>query len=397
MKSLLETDLYKFTMLQVFQSIAPGFDARYVFKCRNANEVNWADLLPAINDRLDQMCSLSFTTEELSYLANLRYMKKPFIQFLRHYKLEREFIKAWVDDQGTLHVEAKGPLLYVMMFEIYVLSAVNEVYFAEMQSRHPEIDWKQIGDDRLTKKIEMINDYVSTQPKGTLPFELLDFGLRRRFSAEHHEHVVTRLKNECPAFRGTSNVYLAMKHGLIPMGTHAHEYFQVHQAMPDCQLRAFQKKALENWVQFYRGDLGIALTDIIGMKQFLQDFDLFYAKLFDGLRHDSGDAIQWGEQAIAHYQGLKIDPKTKRLVFSDGLTVESALGLHEHFRDRIQMGFGIGTSLSNDVGFKPLNIVMKIVECNGQPVAKLSDSPGKNMCEDPSFVAYLAKVFDKTL
>lgn len=397
MKSLLETDLYKFTMLQVFHTIAPGFDARYVFKCRNANEINWAELLPEINARLDHMCSLTFTKEELNYLAGLRYMKKPFIQFLRHYKLEREFISAWVDDQGVLHVEAKGPLLYVMMFEIYVLSAVNEVYFEAMQAQHPEVDWKQIGNDRLTAKIDMINAYTANQPEGTVPFELLDFGLRRRFSAEHHDHVVSRLKAECSAFRGTSNVYLAMKHGLIPMGTHAHEYFQVHQAMPDCQLRFFQKRALENWVQFYRGDLGIALTDIIGMDAFLSDFDLFYAKLFDGLRHDSGDPVVWAEKAIAHYKGLKLDPKSKRLVFSDGLTVESALDLHEQFRDRIQMGFGIGTSLSNDVGFKPLNIVMKIVECNGQPVAKLSDSPGKNMCEDMSYVKYLANVFDKTL
>ena len=173
----------------------------------------------------------------------------------------------------------------------------------------------------------------------------------------------------------------------------AHEYLQAYQAF-GFRLRDFQKAALEGWVQEYRGDLGTALTDTVGMDAFLADFDLYFAKLFDGLRHDSGDPIAWGEKAIAHYRKLRIDPAAKQLVFSDALTVPRALEIHRHFRDRIRTRFGIGTDLTNDTPNPPLNIVMKMVSCAGQPVAKLSDSPGKTLCDDPTFMAYLRKVFN---
>jgi nicotinate phosphoribosyltransferase len=156
--------------------------------------------------------------------------------------------------------------------------------------------------------------------------------------------------------------------------------------------------ALENWVAEYRGDLGIALTDVVGMDAFLRDFDLYFAKLFDGLRHDSGDPIEWGEKALAHYAKLKIDGRTKQLVFSDGLSMEQALALYRHFVGRAKTGFGIGTSLTNDMGLEPLQIVAKMVRCNGQPVAKVPDSPGKSMCTDVNFLNYLADLFQlKTL
>ena len=180
--------------------------------------------------------------------------------------------------------------------------------------------------------------------------------------------------------------------GLVAIGTMAHEYLQSYQAL-DVRLRDFQKASLEDWVQEYRGDLGVALTDVVGMDAFLADFDLYFAKLFDGLRHDSGDPVVWGEKALAHYAKLRIDAHTKRLVFSDGLDLETAFRLYRHFADRTQVGFGIGTNLSNDVGLTPLNIVMKLVRCNGQPVAKLSDSPGKTLCKDETFLAYLRQVF----
>jgi nicotinate phosphoribosyltransferase len=147
-------------------------------------------------------------------------------------------------------------------------------------------------------------------------------------------------------------------------------------------------------VQEYRGDLGIALTDTVGMDAFLHDFDLYFAKLFDGLRHDSGDPFAWGEKALAHYQRLRIDTHSKRLVFSDGLNLDSALQLYHRFADRIQLGFGIGTRLTNDMGLTPLNIVMKLTHANGQPVAKISDSPGKTLCTDETYLAYLRQVFD---
>jgi len=187
-------------------------------------------------------------------------------------------------------------------------------------------------------------------------------------------------------------VMLAKKFGLVAIGTMAHEYLQSYQAF-DVRLRDFQKAALEDWVQEYRGDLGVALTDVVGMDAFLADFDLYFAKLFDGLRHDSGDPVEWGEKALAHYAKLRIDPHTKRLTFSDGLDLKTSFDIYRHFADRTQLGFGIGTNLTNDVGLVPLNIVMKLTQCNGQPVAKLSDSPGKTLCKDETFLAYLRQVF----
>jgi nicotinate phosphoribosyltransferase len=205
---------------------------------------------------------------------------------------------------------------------------------------------------------------------------------------------VRTFKDEVPEyFKGTSNVHLARKFNLVAIGTMAHEYLQSYQAF-DVRLRDFQKMALENWVQEYRGDLGVALTDVVGMDAFLADFDLYFAKLFDGLRHDSGDPLAWGEKALAHYAKLRIDPHTKRLTFSDGLDLPTAFHIYRHFADRTQLGFGIGTHLSNDVGLVPLNIVMKLTQCNGQPVAKLSDSPGKTLCKDETFLAYLRQVFN---
>jgi nicotinate phosphoribosyltransferase len=187
-------------------------------------------------------------------------------------------------------------------------------------------------------------------------------------------------------------VALARALGVPPVGTMGHEYLQAYQAL-GVRLRDSQTAALEDWVKEYRGDLGIALTDVIGMAAFLADFDLYFAKLFDGLRHDSGDPVAWGEQALAHYARLGVDPHTKRLVFSDGLDITRALGLHRHFADRVPVVFGIGTHLTNDLGPEPLQVVMKLVRVNGQPVAKISDSPGKTQCEDATFLAYLRQVF----
>ncbi len=232
------------------------------------------------------------------------------------------------------------------------------------------------------------------EPARAHPFEVFDFGVRRRFSRDWQREVVSTLKHEVPRFfKGTSNVMLARELDLVPIGTMAHEYLQSYQAT-GVRLRDFQKAALEDWVQEYRGDLGTALTDVISMDAFLADFDLYFAKLFDGLRHDSGDPIAWGEKALLHYAKLRIDPHVKRLVYSDGLDFEQAFRIYRHFADRVQLGFGIGTNLTNDMGFRALGIVMKLTHCNGQPVAKLSDSPGKTMCSDETFLAYLRQVFN---
>jgi nicotinate phosphoribosyltransferase len=391
-RSLLETDLYKFTMLQAMLHHFPTNTATYRFVCRNTPAYPLARLVDQVNEQLDWLCGLRFTPDELGYMASLRFIKPDFVQFLRLFQLERSFIK--VSAQGDdLLIEATGPQVHVMLFEIYVLAIVNETYFQSLG-----VTSLDQGRERLQAKIDLMRSELNGQPQDVNhPFEFFDFGLRRRFSGCWHDEVVHTLKDQVPEyFKGTSNVSLAKKYNLVPIGTMAHEYLQMFQAV-GVQLRQSQKASLETWVQEYRGDLGTALTDVVGMDAFLCDFDLYFAKLFDGLRHDSGDPIAWGEKALAHYAKLRIDANSKRLVFSDGLDVPKALEIYRHFRGRVQMGFGIGTNLTNDIGAIPLNIVMKLVRCNDQPVAKLSDTPGKTLCEDETFLAYLRSVFKVTV
>ena len=389
--SLLETDLYKFTMWQTMLHRHPQAQAEYRFVCRNAPAFPLAELLPEVDEQLDHLCSLTFSEDELAYLGGLRFIKNDFVDFLRIFKFQRRFIQASVAADGrTLEIVADGPQVHVMGFEIYVLAIVNELYFRRADQGAALAE----GRRRLQAKVAALRAFGSGERQRAHPFEFFDFGVRRRFGGAWHEEVVRTLKAEVPEFfKGTSNVLLAKELDLVAIGTMAHEYLQSYQAF-DVRLRDFQKSALENWVQEYRGDLGVALTDVVGMDAFLRDFDLYFAKLFDGLRHDSGDPVEWGEKALAHYAKLRIDAHSKRLTFSDGLNLETAFAIYRHFADRTQLGFGIGTHLTNDVGLVPLNIVMKLTQCNGQPVAKLSDSPGKTLCKDETFLAYLRQVFN---
>lgn len=390
-QSLLDTDLYKFTMLQVLLHKYPQTHSVYLFRCRNLDEVAYplAELLDDVNAELDALCTLRFTADELQYLRGLRFIKSDFVDYLELFELKRRFIVASIDASGRLDIRIEGPMIQAMMFEIYVLAIVNELYFRRLDQTAALAE----GERRLAAKITLLKDYRTRMQDNDVPFLLSDFGTRRRYSFAWQRHVIERLKEVPEIFRGTSNVYFAKTLGLTPIGTMAHEFLQAFQAL-DVRLRNFQKAALEAWVQEYRGDLGIALTDVVGMDAFLRDFDLYFAKLFDGLRHDSGDPYVWGDKAYQHYKRLKINPKTKMLNFSDGLTLESAWDLYEYFNDRFQLGFGIGTHLTNDMGQTPLNIVLKLVECNGQSVAKISDSPGKTMTDNDTFLAYLRQVFD---
>ncbi|OBX78380.1 nicotinate phosphoribosyltransferase [Moraxella atlantae] len=390
-QSLLDTDLYKFTMLQVLLHKYPQTHSVYLFRCRNLDEVAYplAELLDDVNAELDALCTLRFTADELQYLRGLRFIKSDFVDYLELFELKRRFIVASIDASGRLDIRIEGPMIQAMMFEIYVLAIVNELYFRRLDQATALAE----GERRLAAKITLLKGYRTRMQDNDVPFLLSDFGTRRRYSFAWQRHVIERLKEVPEIFRGTSNVYFAKTLGLTPIGTMAHEFLQAFQAL-DVRLRNFQKAALEAWVQEYRGDLGIALTDVVGMDAFLRDFDLYFAKLFDGLRHDSGDPYVWGDKAYQHYKRLKINPKTKMLNFSDGLTLESAWDLYEYFNDRFQLGFGIGTHLTNDMGQTPLNIVLKLVECNGQSVAKISDSPGKTMTDNDTFLAYLRQVFD---
>jgi nicotinate phosphoribosyltransferase len=389
-QSLLETDLYKFTMWQALLHSHPGIQSEYSFVCRNTPAFPLAELKEEVETELDRLCTLTFSLEELDYLRSLRFIKSDFIDFLSVFRFQRRFITVKTVGE-KLEIVAKGPIVHVMGFEIFTLYIVNELYFRRLGDVEATLTEAR---RRLKAKIALITE--SGDLRGPTPFSgfiFSDFGVRRRYSGAWHEEVLRALAENLPQhFTGTSDVYLAKKLGVTPIGTMAHEYLQAYQAV-GVRLRDFQKAALEGWVQEFRGDLGIALTDVVGMDAFLRDFDLYFAKLFDGLRHDSGDPVVWGEKAVAHYQKLRINPLAKQLIFSDGLDVPTAIKLYRHFKGRIRTAYGIGTNLSNDTPQKALNIVMKLVACNGQPVAKLSDSSGKTLCDDETFLSYLRQVF----
>ena len=381
-ESLLDTDLYKFTMMQCVLHQFPWASVEYRFRCRNEG----VDLTPYVDEvktEVDHLCSLRFTDDELDYLRSLRFMKEDFVEFLSLFHLKRKYIDIGVKD-GQLSIDIKGPWLHTILFEIPVLAIVNEIYF---RHKAPNID-KTEGRRRLNAKIDMILN----EPEHEL-IHISDFGTRRRFSREWQQEVIETMIKRLPhEFSGTSNVYYAKKFGVVPMGTMAHEYLQACQALGP-RLRDSQIYAFEMWAKEYRGDLGIALTDVYGIEPFLKDFDMYFCKLFDGVRQDSGDPESWGERMIEHYRANRCDPRTKTFIFSDSLTFDRLLLLFRRFKHRVNLGFGVGTNLTNDLGPEPLNIVIKMMRANGQPVAKISDTPGKSLCDDPSYLAYLKQVF----
>jgi nicotinate phosphoribosyltransferase len=394
--SLLDTDLYKFTMMQVVLHHFPGARVEYRFKCRNAG-VDLAQFASQIREEVRHLCSLQFRDAELSYLRSMRFIKSDFVDFLGLFRLNEKYIKITPLASGELDIRIEGPWLHTILFEIPVLAIVNEVYF---RSTQPSPDIAE-GRRRLQTKLTQL------QGPGLQDLKIADYGTRRRFSKDWHEEVLRTLSarlgavtsppqsslERSPQFAGTSNVLYAMKLGLIPLGTMAHEYLQACQALGP-RLRDSQVFGFESWAREYRGDLGIALSDVYGMSAFLRDFDLYFCKLFDGARHDSGDPFEWGERMLAHYAANRVDPRTKTLIFSDSLTFPRTIELYQQFRGRCQLAFGIGTNLTNDLGYEPLQIVIKMVRCNDQPVAKLSDTPSKNMCDDERYLAYLRQVFE---
>ena len=389
--SLLDTDLYKFTMMQVVLHQFPGAQVEYRFRCRNPG-VNLAAHVSEIRDEIRSLCSLHFQDAELAYLRTLRFIKSDFVDFLGLFRLNEKYIAVTALPSGEIDITIHGPWLHTILFEIPVLAIVNEVYF---RNTTPVPDFVE-GRKRLDHKIALLH------ADGLRELKIADYGTRRRFSKAWHEEVLRVLIARLGAgaagqFAGTSNVLFAMKLGLTPLGTMAHEYLQACQALGP-RLRDSQVFALESWAREYRGDLGIALSDVYGFNAFLRDFDMYFCKLFDGARHDSGDPFAWGERLIEHYRKNRVDPLTKTLIFSDSLTVPRTIELYQRFKGRCLLAFGIGTNLTNDLGdppeHVPLQIVIKMVRCNGQPVAKLSDSPGKGMCDDEKYLAYLRQVFE---
>jgi len=381
--SLLDNDFYKFTMMQGVLHHFADIDAEYTFNCRTPG-VNFTGYLPEIERELDSLCTLEFSGDELDYLSRIPFFKKDFIDFLSLFKLNRAHVVPDVAEDGTLSIKVKGSWLLTILFEVPVLAIVNEIYFKNMVPR-PDYDGAR---SEIDKKIAIIKNNSDT-------IKFADFGTRRRHSFRWHEEVVNHLKTtlEPNNFIGSSNVFFARKYGIKPIGTMAHEWIMAGQAV-GVKLHMSQKHMLQKWTDEYRGDLGIALTDTITLDAFLKDFDLYFAKLYDGVRHDSGDPFNFGYKIIEHYKKLGIDPLTKTIVFSNSLDFNRIEMLAREFRGKINTSFGIGTNLTNDFpGIKPLSIVMKMSRCNGYPVAKISDDAEKVMCDDPRFLEYLKTVF----
>lgn len=388
--SLLETDMYKFSMGQTIFHQFTSYKTTWTFKCRN-KDVHFTDeMVEEIKEQVQAFCQLRFTEEELEYLDNITWIKGTYVDFLRLWQPRYEEFTITTDAPCGLAIDAAGTWLNTSMYEIPVLAIVNEVYFR--MAYDYDVLLKQFK-RRLDEKVRLLEEDTYRLS------DFSEFGLRRRLSAEAQEMAVKAIAEvELPAdshFIGTSNVYLAKKFNLKPVGTMAHEWIMCTGQGNHKHNPAYSNwYALDAWVKEYGILNGIALTDTITTDCFLRDFQLTYATLFSGVRHDSGDPYEWGDKMIAHYNSLGINPRTKTLLFSDSLDFERATALYDYFKDKAKVAFGIGTFISNDTDEEPLNIVMKTTKCNGMDVAKISDVAGKGMCKNPDYVDYLNRCID---
>jgi len=386
--SLLDTDAYKLHMQQAVYHRYHDVTVAAEFRCRGDDLLG--EFASDISAQIELMRHLSLSDEEFRYLSGLPFFHQDYLAWLRTFRFDPHQVRVR-NHHGKLDIRITGPWREVILWEVPLLAVISEV----VHRRRSPFDVREMALSQLAQKLRRFHD--GSRDVDISHFKLMDFGTRRRFSRRLQADVVTRLQRDFPYLIGTSNYDLARRLDLAPVGTQAHEWFQAHQQISPT-LANSQRAALQAWLDEYPGQLGIALTDCITMDAFLRDFGLQFAERYQGLRHDSGDPVEWGEKAIAHYLKLGIDPMTKTLVFSDSLDFDQALALYRHFWQRINLVFGIGTKLTCDIpGIKPLNIVIKLVECNGKPVAKLSDSPGKSMCQDKDFIQALRKAFDVPL
>ena len=389
--SLLETDLYKFSMGQAIYHQFSDYKTTWSFKCRNEDVFFTPEMVEEIKEQIQAYCTLRFTEDELAYLENIKWIKGSYVDFLRLWEPRYEDFTITTEGDKGLTIETKGTWLNTSMYEIPTLAIVNEVYFRmayDYDTLHESFK------ERLETKIQTL---ISGENRiGNFS----EFGARRRLSSEAQELAVRRLAEENSKFVdsncvGTSNVYLAKKYNLIPVGTMAHEWIMcVGQGNHKHNPAYSNWFALDAWVKEYGVLNGTALTDTITTDCFLKDFQLTYATLFSGVRHDSGCPFEWGDKMINHYKSLGIDPTTKTLLFSDSLNFEKATKIKEYFEGKVKVAFGIGTYISNDTCVEPLNIVMKTTLCNGMDVAKISDVKGKGMCKNDAYVEYLQRCLD---
>lgn len=396
--SLLETDLYKFSMGQAIYHQYPSYKTRWTFKCRNEGVTFTPEMVEEIKDQITAYCALRFKEEELDYLAKIEWLHEDYIDHFRIWKPRFQDFIISNDGPCGLSLEAVGTWLNTSMYEIPILAIINEVYY-RMTYNYDElfVQYKR----KLAEKVQWLKD-------GTYNLGLFsEFGLRRRLSAEAQELAVKTLCDSNSLYKeskciGTSNVYLAKKFNVVPVGTMAHEFVMcVGQGNPMYNPAYSNKLAMDSWTKEYGVLNGTYLTDTIGDETSHLDMEYTYSVSFAGVRHDSGDPYEWGEAWIKHFENYynkyhdeRVNPKNKTLLFSDSLDFERASALYSHFKSRIKVAFGIGTYIANDTDVPALNIVMKVSECNDRPVAKLSNADGKTMCKDDDYIEYLKKTID---
>ncbi|EPW4775513.1 nicotinate phosphoribosyltransferase [Vibrio parahaemolyticus] len=402
-QSALDFDVYKVNMMSAVAALYPDAMVSYKFIVRSEEDLS--ELLPEVKAEVLKLQDVRFTEDEIAYMKRVApYLKPEFVEALRHFRFNPQsdvsfHNKTMSDGSSQLRITINGLWKETILYETIIMSIVSEVRSRQRWSDIPFEQFQTVLEDKVR--------YLKTEleRRNITNFKFADMSTRRRFSFQAQRTMLEYLSKELPqCLTGTSNYHLARELDLTPIGTVAHEWFMGHQALVN--VRDSQKIALQRWQKMFNGALGIALTDTIGIDAFLKDFDEELGHAYVGVRHDSGCPFTWGEKMIAHYESLGIDPMTKTLVFTDGLNFEQALDICEHFQGRVQVSFGIGTSLANDMGnyvndqgeaYQPLSIVIKMVTCNGSPVAKISDEPEKAMCEDIFFLMNLKRRFEQPL
>lgn len=380
-QSTLDTDFYKLTMQQAYLHHYPDASSRWEFKCRS--ELDLAEFAEQIKSRLADLSKLAPTAAELNHLKqHYDCFSEDYLLFLKQFRFSPELLEVRVHN-NELQLSGEGPLIHLSALEIPILATVSEV---RNVATSPALSLEQV-EQSTQAKIDFLKQQAEQHDLSQ--FRFVDFGTRRRLSYAVQRRVVEMFQQQLPDFfKGTSNPHLAAEFNLPCIGTMAHEWLQAFQAF--VPIRQSQREALEVWEHEFRGKLAIALSDVITIDAFLADLDLYLVKLYDGFRQDSGDPLVWGEKILAHLEQLGIDPMTKTLVFSDSLNFTKAIEIYQRFSRRTKVVFGIGTWLTGDFGVnQPANVVMKLTQVNQQPVAKISDSPGKSMCRNQDYLKNL--------
>jgi len=382
-RSILDSDLYKFTMMAAVLKHYENTPVQYRFSNRRKEGKFNNAFVYEFESEIDRLCGLKVEDKELDWFSKTcPFLTDQYFEFLRNYRFNKNELR-WSVEDGELNLSVNSSWELGILWEVPLMSIISECFF-----RTCDTEWEfnvLEQEKRIRDKAKILTDVT-----------FADFGTRRRRSYDVQDLVVKTLVNCAPNFVGTSNVSLAMKHNTKPIGTLAHEWIMATSVLMG--LRHANKFALDAWSEVFNGDLGIALTDTYGSKAFFEDFDGYLARLFDGVRHDSGDPFEFARKAITHYKSLGINPMSKTIVFSDGLTAKLAAEINERFKDVIRCSFGIGTHFTNDFhNSKALNMVIKLWSCEGVPLVKLGDDEGKAI-GDPDAVRVARWVFnDKPL